>query len=181
MGVTSLLYVTLLIYIYFILLCFVFINILLVFSPMDPRKQKVLYILAARRRQQYRMVRYLFIFLSQNSKKSKEDCIYKRERKSKNIAIPVRMMAYFAFSLWASFLLLLLPPPPIIFCLWTILHNFKLAAESWQGQGKKKNRNEKKKFDHDSIVLVGLLINLSSPPTRPPSVHQRSKQLKKWL
>lgn len=54
--------------IFFFWLCFLFINILLVFSPMDPRKHKVLYILAARRHQQHRIVRYLFIFLSQNSK-----------------------------------------------------------------------------------------------------------------
>lgn len=45
--------------------------------------------------------RLAFIFLSR-SRKSKEDCIYKREHKSKNITIPVRMTAHFA-SLCALF------------------------------------------------------------------------------
>lgn len=161
-GFTSLLYVILLILLGFFLLCFVFINILLVFSPMDPRKHSVLYILAARRQYRTELWGILFIFLSQNSKKSKEDCIYKRERKSKNIAIPVRMMAYFAFSLWASFLLLLLFFP---LQLYFVCGQFCTISSRLQKVGKdggEKKQEGKKKFDHDSIMLVGLLINLFS-------------------
>lgn len=95
-------------------------------------------------------------------KKSKEDCIYKRDRKSKNIAIPVRMMAYFAFSLWASFLLLLFFPPNYILSVDNFAQ-FEVGCRKLARTGEKKQEGGKKKFDHDSIMLVGLLICLSSP------------------
>lgn len=67
-------------------------------------------------RPQHRALRFVFIFLSWR-RKSKEDCIYKRECKSKSITIPVRLMAYFAF-------LFLLP-----FCLWTNLRSWNEPRE----------------------------------------------------
>lgn len=94
-------YATIFFCIFFFSLPFPFL--LISFFPTEPCINTSLhtFILHSLPPSQCSIPRLAFIFLSR-SRKSKEDCIYKREHKSKNITIPVRMTAHFA-SLCALF------------------------------------------------------------------------------
>lgn len=162
MGVTSLLYATLLIFFYFTLFCF-YQHPSRLLSHGPKATQSLMHACSSPPPTVQNCEVFIYIPVTKLKKKSKEDCIYKRERKSKNIAIPVRMMAYFAFSLWASFLLLLLFFPQLYFVCGQFCTISSRLQKVGKDRKKKKNRKEKKKFDHDSIMLMGLLINLSSP------------------
>jgi len=71
------------------------------------------------------ILRLVFVFLSRSGK-SKENCIYKREHKSKNITIPARMTAHFAVLCVFFFQLL---------SLWTLSFvPFKYARQGRPGQ-----------------------------------------------
>lgn len=104
------------------------------------------------------ILRLVFIFLSR-SRKSKEDCIYKREHKSKNITIPVRMTAHFA-SLCVLFFFFSIILSVDSFCAIEISRR----RSAWRG--KRKDRGFEKKKKH-SITLAGVIhkppLLLSSP------------------
>lgn len=96
-------------------------------------------------RPQHRALRFVFIFLSWR-RKSKEDCIYKRECKSKSITIPVRLMACFAF-------LFLLP----------FLSVDKFAQLKWATGGQ---HYRERKGLHKNLTILMRAIRKTSPSTQ---------------
>lgn len=129
-GSPSKLYVTLLLCSFFVSFCILSTSSPpCFFLPHGPEaKHKASHIFAAcrHRRHTAEIQRYLFILLSQTEKKkkSKEDCVYKRQRKIKEHFSSCEDDGLFCLSSVVLLLPLVLLSPQL-FSPWTISHNLK--------------------------------------------------------